>query len=70
MTTATVPSTYEVPAQSRKMAMLGHLSAFVTFIGFVGFWVWMVMVGWTAWRAPVVDSPRSQQPELGAALQR
>ena len=33
MTTATVPTTYEVPAQSRKMAMLGDLSAFITFVG-------------------------------------
>ena len=33
MTTATVPTTYEVPSQSRKMAMLSHLSAFVTFVG-------------------------------------
>lgn len=32
-TTEAVANTYEVPAQSRKLAMLAHLSAFVTFVG-------------------------------------
>lgn len=32
-TTEAVSTTYEVPAESRKLAMLAHLSAFVAFIG-------------------------------------
>ena len=32
-TTESVPTTYEVPAESRKLAMLAHLSAFVSFVG-------------------------------------
>lgn len=29
----TAPVAYEVPSESRKLAMLSHLSAFVTFVG-------------------------------------
>ena len=32
-TTEAVSTTYEVPAESRKLAMLAHLSAFVSFVG-------------------------------------
>lgn len=32
-TTEAVSTTYEVPAESRKLAMLAHLSAFVAFVG-------------------------------------
>ena len=33
MTSDTYPAAYEVSSESRKLAMLGHLSAFITFVG-------------------------------------